>query len=482
MFKKAALRKSVISIAVVCAVTGGGITASTAIATAAPTGTTASPVPGDYGSSGQGAVTPVHPDRPSLTASALAPKISRSETIRRAQGWVGKGIRYDWNGSYQGYRTDCSGYVSMAWNLDASLTTDTFGSRGVTERISKSELKPGDALLNSAALASGHVVLFEKWANSDKTAYVGYEFSTSGVHHREIPYPYFSGYGTFLPVRNKSVVDDAPVDPGMTELTAGDFNGDGRKDLVAVQVSTGKLFLYPNTGKSGLDMLGDRVEIGSGGWNGMKNLTVGDFNGDGKDDLVASKKEDGKLYLYPGTHKAGLGALDDRVEIGSGGWNGMKGLFAGDFDGDGKTDLGAVKTETGELFLYPGTQKNGLGALGDRVLIGTGGWNGMNKLVSPGDFNKDGKPDLIASKTETGELFLYPGTQKNGLAALGDRVLIGTGGWNGISDYAGADFTGDGIGDLAAVASDPRETGKLYLYKGNGTGLDSRTEIGTGGW
>ncbi|MET9297669.1 transglycosylase family protein, partial [Streptomyces sp. NPDC003077] len=257
-----------------------------------------------------------------------------------------------------------------------------------------------------------------------------------------------------------------PVDPGMTELTAGDFNGDGRKDLIAVQVSTGKLFLYPNTGRTGLSMLGDRVEIGSGGWNGMKNLTVGDFNGDGKDDLVASKKEDGKLYLYPGTQKPGLGALGDRVEIGSGGWNGMKGLFAGDFDGDGKTDLGAVKTETGELFLYPGTQKGGLAALGDRVLIGTGGWNGMNKLVSPGDFNKDGKPDLIAAKTETGELFLYPGTQKGGLAALGDRVLIGTGGWNGISDYAGADFTGDGIGDLAAVASDPRETGKLYLYKG----------------
>ncbi|MGW2261585.1 FG-GAP repeat domain-containing protein, partial [Streptomyces sp. NPDC001780] len=111
-----------------------------------------------------------------------------------------------------------------------------------------------------------------------------------------------------------------------------------------------------------------------------------------------------------------------------------------------------------------------------------GGWNGMNKLASPGDFNGDGKADLIATKTETGELYLYPGTGSPGLNTLSSRVLIGTGGWNGISDYAAADFTGDGIGDLTAVESATYKTGKLYLYKGNGSTLGGRTEIGTGGW
>ncbi|MCQ8769389.1 glycoside hydrolase domain-containing protein [Streptomyces telluris] len=291
-------------------------------------------------------------------------------------------------------------------------------------------------------------------------------------------------YGGTKLLIDRDYVDVAPavMDPGMTELTAGDFTHDGKKDLVAVQVSTGKLFVYPNTGRTGLRTFGSRVEIGSGGWTGMKNLTVGDFTGDGKDDIVAVKNETGQLFLYPGTDAKGLSTLDDRIEIGSGAWNGMKHLAAGDFNGDGRTDLVAARTETGQLFLYPGTGKKGLDALDDRVEIGTGAWNGMNKVVSPGDFNGDGKADIVATKTGTGELFLYPGTGKTGLNTLGSRVEIGSGGWNGISDYAAADFTGDGIGDLAAVDSDPGETGKLYLYRGNGKGLDQRTEIGTGGW
>ncbi|MEU0744795.1 glycoside hydrolase domain-containing protein [Streptomyces sp. NPDC006134] len=263
-----------------------------------------------------------------------------------------------------------------------------------------------------------------------------------------------------------------PMDPGMTDLTAGDFNGDGRADLVAVEVSSGKLWLYPGTGAGTLKT---RVLIGTGGWNGMEDLAVGDFTKDGRDDVVAVEKSTGKLWLYKGT---GSG-LASRVEIGTGGWNGMSNVFAGDFNGDGVADVGASENETGKLFLYPGRGDGTISGLGGRVEIGTGGWNGMNKVVSPGDMNRDGRADVVATEKSTGKLWLYKGTG----SGLASRVEIGTGGWNGISDYAGADFSGDGVGDLAAVESDTGETGKLYLYKGTGSGgLTSRTEIGTGGW
>ncbi|MBZ6472143.1 FG-GAP-like repeat-containing protein [Streptomyces griseocarneus] len=103
----------------------------------------------------------------------------------------------------------------------------------------------------------------------------------------------------------------------------------------------------------------------------------------------------------------------------------------------------------------------------------------MNKLVSPGDLDKDGKDDLIATEIGTGKLFLYSGSG-NGVKS---RVEIGRGGWNGMSDIAGADFNGDGIGDIAAVESAPGEEGKLYFYPGNGNGgFGDRVEIGNGGW
>jgi hypothetical protein len=97
--------------------------------------------------------------------------------------------------------------------------------------------------------------------------------------------------------------------------------------------------------------------------------------------------------------------------------------------------------------------------------------------------NGDGKDDLVATETSTGKLFLYHGRGDGTVDGGSTRVEIGSGGWNGISDYAGADFDGDGVGDLAAVESQPGATGKLYLYKGTGSGgLGTRTEIGSGGW
>ncbi|WP_436750558.1 transglycosylase family protein [Streptomyces sp. URMC 124] len=277
-----------------------------------------------------------------------------------------------------------------------------------------------------------------------------------------------------------------PADPGMTELVTGDFTHDDRKDLVAVQVSTGKLFLYPGTGKSGLDTFGDRVEIGSGAWNGMRNLTVGDFTGDDKPDLVAVKKDTGQLFLYPGTDGKGLATLADRVEIGTGGWNGMKHLAADDFDGDGKDDLLAVKAETGELFVYPGTGKAGLDTLGKRVLAGKGNWNRVNKLISVGGFDAMGGNELVATDTKTGKLLLFQPLGK-GSAPFFDvegSIELGAGGWNEISDYAAGDFNHDRQIDLIAIASGPHETGKLYLYPNNGwsSGFKSRIEIGRGGW
>ncbi|RSS91980.1 hypothetical protein EF904_30680 [Streptomyces sp. WAC05950] len=100
----------------------------------------------------------------------------------------------------------------------------------------------------------------------------------------------------------------------MSNLTGMDLNNSGRQDLVAVEKSTGKLFMYP--GDKGY--LSPRIMIGSGGWNGMSDLIGGDLlNSQLSDDLIAVQNSTGKLFLYPGT---GAGTLGARKEIGVGGW------------------------------------------------------------------------------------------------------------------------------------------------------------------
>lgn len=123
----------------------------------------------------------------------------RAVIIARARQWVDDGIAYNPNGSYDGYRTDCSGFVSMAWGLPESLTTNSLPD--VSHRISADELRSGDVLLNTAPGMAGHVVLFDRWVGAGHTAYLGYELCPGGARFHVVPYPYFAGHGTFEPYR-----------------------------------------------------------------------------------------------------------------------------------------------------------------------------------------------------------------------------------------------------------------------------------------
>ncbi|MCZ1013047.1 VCBS repeat-containing protein [Streptomyces albulus] len=261
----------------------------------------------------------------------------------------------------------------------------------------------------------------------------------------------------------------------MVHLTAADFTGDGRKDLVGVESATGKLWLYPGKGDG---TFGTRVQIGTG-WNAMSKLAAADYTGDGKADLLAVENSTGNLFLYPGNGSAvGMNALGGRTQIGSG-WGGMRDLTAIDVNKDGKPDLVAVDTN-GTLWAYPGTGSlAGSSTLGDRVKIGSG-WGSMAELASPGDLDSDGKADLVAVDP-AGALWKYPGTGAlNGNNTFGDRNQIGSG-WNSMHQLVGADFNNDGKGDLDAVQAPAGATGGLYFYPGNGSGgLADRARIGTG--
>ncbi|MFC8546346.1 FG-GAP-like repeat-containing protein [Streptomyces sp. NPDC057273] len=194
-------------------------------------------------------------------------------------------------------------------------------------------------------------------------------------------------------------------------LRHGDFSRDGREDVIARETSTGRLWLYPGTGSGGL---GARKLIGSGGWNSMSRIVAfGDLSGDARADLLAVEKSTGRLWLYPGTGSGGLGA---RKLVGSGGWNGMNALVGvGDMNSDGRADLYAREASTGKLWLYPGRA----GSLGGRVLVGSGGWNSMVSLIAVGDSSGDSRPDLLA--LDRAFLYRYMGTGTGGLRT-GERT------------------------------------------------------------
>ncbi|MBS2534917.1 C40 family peptidase [Catenulispora sp. NF23] len=151
-------------------------------------------------------------------ASAIGGPISRGEIIARAQYWVdnqpGPYDQSGWSpgpGGDHNYRRDCSGYVDMAWHLNADPATeglwDTF-----TVPIDRSDLRPGDILINYTE----HTFIFDHWtdANGD---FLYYSFGETPVQHLtgNINAGYVDGIanGDLSARRYNQVVDDTAVAP-----------------------------------------------------------------------------------------------------------------------------------------------------------------------------------------------------------------------------------------------------------------------------
>ncbi len=271
------------------------------------------------------------------------------------------------------------------------------------------------------------------------------------------------------------VPDAAPRDTTLLTTPVGDFNGDGRPDLIT-RSPNGTLWFYAGDGNGGY---APASQIGSG-WDVFDRIIgSGDFTGDGRKDLVA-RKLDGTLWLYAGTGVVSSSNEGYRpgVKIGNFGWGAFDSLIApGDFDGDGRPDLLARMTD-GSLWLYPGA---GNGSIGVSRQIGTG-WNVYDRIIGAGDYNGDGKNDLLA-RSRDGVLWLYPGTGRvNGTnEGYQARRQVGTG-WNVYSDVLGiGDANGDGKPDLQTTSAD----GTLWFYPGTqmtNDGYAQAERVGDFGW
>jgi hypothetical protein len=153
-----------------------------------------------------------------LLAMNVAPAhaITRKEVIKRANHWIKKKIRYSQSSYYQGYRRDCSGFVSMAWKLKHSYTSSSI--RGVAHRISAGRLKPGDAVRRS-----GHVEIFGGWKNKRQRKYWALEESQSGLPALRKVKRFKSGYSALRlrgikeapPKKKKVTPKPAPVIPSV---------------------------------------------------------------------------------------------------------------------------------------------------------------------------------------------------------------------------------------------------------------------------
>lgn len=117
-----------------------------------------------------GALFFIAPETPEINLKQDLKCVARSTMVARGQSWVDKHVPYNQQGSYDGYRTDCSGFVSMCWELARPGLT-TFTMHTVAHNIDKGALAPGDAM----NCDSRHIVLFAGWTDGSQSKYVAME-------------------------------------------------------------------------------------------------------------------------------------------------------------------------------------------------------------------------------------------------------------------------------------------------------------------
>jgi hypothetical protein len=258
------------------------------------------------------------------------------------------------------------------------------------------------------------------------------------------------GSGNFTPAPGSP----AAVGSQPYGVAVGDFNGDGIQDLAVTNYNghSVTILLGDGTGRF-TPALGSPVSVG----NNPISAAVGDFNGDGIQDLAVSNNNSNNVSILLGD---GTGRFVNAAgsPVASGGTN-AEFVTIGDFNGDGIQDL-AVANYNSRVGILLGNGSGGFApAPGSPVTIGSGAaW------VAVGDFNGDGIQDLATANSTSNNVSVLLGNGSGGFTqAPGSPVAVG-GGAHGV---VVADFDGDGIADVATANGGANN---VSVLRGNGNG------------
>jgi hypothetical protein len=240
-------------------------------------------------------------------------------------------------------------------------------------------------------------------------------------------------------------------------VNLGDFNGDGKDDILWREDRTGQNAVWLLNGAS-ISSSGYLPSLTDLNW---QVVGVGDFNGDGKADILWRHAVSGEnvIWFMNGTTVSGSGSIPTISDLN---W---QVVGVGDFNGDGKADI---------LWRDMGTGQNVIWFMNGTTVVSTGSLTTISDLnwqvVGVGDFNGDGKADILWREEHTGQ---------NSMWLMNGSTIIDSGSLPTISDlswqvFGVGDFNGDGKADILWREE---ATGQNTVWLMNGTTIISNGSI-----
>ncbi len=255
--------------------------------------------------------------------------------------------------------------------------------------------------------------------------------------------------------------DRIPTAALNNSLVVGDFNGDGKLDIVAAMGAEIGMLSGSGDGTFAVTSFPTTAQF-------VGTLAAGDFNGDGKLDLAFPDPPHNLLHTLLGN---GNGTFDEVSTTPVGG--NASGTVTGDFNGDGKLDLAVVNKAGGNVAILLG-RGDGTFLRRSTVMVGS-----QPNSVAVGDFNGDGRLDLAVVNSGSNAVSILLGNG-NGTFSLKSSPSTGASPYGVVA----SDFNGDGRVDLAitntcgnAPSCNPPAFGSVTVLLGLGDGTFTSSSV-----
>ena len=215
-----------------------------------------------------------------------------------------------------------------------------------------------------------------------------------------------------------------------SSVAVGDFNGDGWQDIATANGSSNSVSIRLGDGLGGFSGT-TNVAVGSS----PRSVAVGDFNGDGNQDIVTANRDSNTVSIRLGDGQGGFSGNTDIVVGGL-----PYSVAVGDFNGDGHQDIAAANTGSNSVSIRLGDGQRGFSG-STEIAVGSNPYS-----VAVGDFNGDGQQDIAAANTGSNSVSIRLGDGQGGFSGS-TEIAVGSNPYS----VAVGDFNGDGQQDIAAA-------------------------------